>query len=84
MNTPVPPYENVRCATFHVVACEFPLLTMNVPLSPLEQPKKLPVNASGAFTGLAKTGVAPANVKPQVAARPATALRSVIVIHALL
>jgi hypothetical protein len=81
MNTPVPPDENVRFAEFQVVgACEFPLLVTNVPLSPLEQPKKLPVNEVGAFTGLANAGAAPASVKAQAAAKPAAALRTVIVI----
>jgi hypothetical protein len=85
MNTPVPPDENVRCAEFQVVsACVFPLLVTKVPLSPFEQAKKLPVNEVGAFTGLAKAGAAPANVKAPAATRPPTAWRSLIVIRALL
>jgi hypothetical protein len=50
---PVPPDENVRWATFHVVAaCALPLLTTKVPVSPLGQ-SKVPDKALGACDGAA-------------------------------
>jgi hypothetical protein len=50
---PVPPDENVRWATFQVVAaCALPLLTTKVPVSPLGQ-SKVPDKALGACDGAA-------------------------------
>jgi hypothetical protein len=56
---PLPPDEKVRWATFQVVgAAALPLLTTNVPLTPLPQ-SKVPDNAVGAFDGAAPTADVP-------------------------
>jgi hypothetical protein len=73
---PVPPVEKFRWAAFQVVgAWAFPLLTTNVPVSPFEQSKKLPVSEFGAFVGAAFAAPAATPITLALAATTATADR---------